>query len=106
MMARMQQDLTRLREENRLLRTPAIPQVVQAPQRAAFTTTMCFSCGKSGHAATRCPNLDESFPFMQPGWQAEKTPGGFIMIPPRVVMDRRWAKMAADPGRGVCLSGQ
>ena len=37
--ARMQQDLTRLREENRLLRTPAIPQVVQAPRRAAFTST-------------------------------------------------------------------
>ena len=29
--ARMQQVLSRLREENRLLRTPAIPQVVQAP---------------------------------------------------------------------------
>ena len=39
MVARMQQDLTRLREENRLLRTPAIPQVVQAPRRAAFTST-------------------------------------------------------------------
>ena len=26
--------------------------------------------------ATRCPNLDESFPFMQRGWRAEKTPGG------------------------------
>ena len=35
----MQQDLTRLREENRLLRTPAIPQVVQAPRRAAFMST-------------------------------------------------------------------
>ena len=35
-----------------------------------------FSCGKSGHAATLCPNLNESFPFMQPGWRAEKTPGG------------------------------
>ena len=50
---------------------------------------VCFSCGKSGYAATRCPNLDESFPFMQPGWRAEKTPGGFIMIPPRVAMNRR-----------------
>ena len=24
---------------------------------------------------TRCPVLDESFPFMLPGWRAEKTPG-------------------------------
>ena len=37
--ARMQKDIATLREENRLLRTPAIPQVVQAPRRAAFTTT-------------------------------------------------------------------
>ena len=37
--ARMQQDLSKLRDENRLLRTPAVPQVVQAPRRAAFTST-------------------------------------------------------------------
>ena len=35
----MQKDIVTLREENRLLRTPAIPQVVQAPRRAAFATT-------------------------------------------------------------------
>ena len=54
-----------------------------------------FFMWKVGHAATLCPNLNESFPFMQPGWRAEKTPGGggggggFIMIPPRVSQDRR-----------------
>ena len=37
--ALMQQDLSRLRDENRLLRTPAVPQVVQAPRRVAFTST-------------------------------------------------------------------
>ena len=62
------------------------------PVRRDWNGVVCFSCGKSGHAATRCPNLDESFPFMQPGWRAEKTPGGFIMIPPRVAMDRRRAE--------------
>ena len=70
---------------------------------------VCFSCGKSGHAATRCPNLDESFPFMQPVWQTEKTPGGFIMIPPRVAMDRRRAENSGRPGRGgggARVSGQ
>ena len=30
--ARMQQDLASLRAENRLLRTPAVPQVVRAPR--------------------------------------------------------------------------
>ena len=37
--ARMQKDIPTLRVENHLLRTPAIPHVVQAPGRAAFTTT-------------------------------------------------------------------
>ena len=64
----------------------------QRPARRDWSDVLCFSCVKSGHAATRCPNLNDSFPFMQPGWQTEKTPGGFIMIPPRVAMDRRRAE--------------
>ena len=36
---RMQQDLANLRAENRLLRTPGVPQVVRAPRQAPFTTT-------------------------------------------------------------------
>ena len=66
----------------------------QRPARRDWSDVLCFSCGKWGHAATRCPNLNDSFPFMQPGWQTEKTPGGFIMIPPRVAMDRRRAENA------------
>ena len=65
------------------------------PVRRDWNGVVCFSCGKSGHAATRCPNLNESFPFMQLGWRAEKTPGGFIMIPPRVSQDRRRAEKGA-----------
>ena len=52
---------------------------------------VCFSCGKAGHSATRCPALYESFPFMLPGLRAETTPGGFIMISPRVAADCRRA---------------
>ena len=37
--ARMQKDLTMLREENLVLRTPATSQVIQAPRRVALTTT-------------------------------------------------------------------
>ena len=61
---------------------------------------MFFSCGKAGHSATRCPALDESFPFMLPGWSAETTPGGFIMISPRVAAERCQAETATDPGGG------
>ena len=34
----IQKDMAILREENRVLRTPATSQVVQAPRRAALTT--------------------------------------------------------------------
>ena len=37
--SRIQKDMAILREENRLVRTPAASQVVQAPRRAALTTT-------------------------------------------------------------------
>ena len=37
--ARMQVDLADLRAENRMLRTPRVPQVTRAPRQAAFTTT-------------------------------------------------------------------
>ena len=46
----------------------------QRPCGRDWTDVVCFSCGKLGHAATRCPNFDESFLFLQPGWQVEKTP--------------------------------
>ena len=39
MVSRIQKHIAVLREENRLLRTPATLQVVQAPRRAALTTT-------------------------------------------------------------------
>ena len=49
----------------------------------------CFSCGKTGHSATRCPTLDVTFPFILPGWKAEKTPMGYLMISPKMATDRR-----------------
>ena len=31
-----------------------------------------FSCGKAGHGTTRCPNLNEAFPFMLPGGEQKR----------------------------------
>ena len=65
--------------------TAPAPQPRQGAFRCGWSAFVCFSCGKAG----RCPTLDETFPFMLPGWKAKKTPGGYIMISPRVAADRR-----------------
>ena len=45
-------------------------------------TVVCFSCGESGHATSRCPVLDDSFPFLPPGWQVDQMGDGFSLRPP------------------------
>ena len=62
------------------------------PVRRGWPEMKCFSCGKSGHGANRCPDLDESFLFILPGWKAEKTQTGFLMISPKMATDRRRAE--------------
>ena len=64
------------------------PQTRQRPIRRDWNSVVCFSSRKLGHSASRCRTLDESFLFMLPGWRAESTPGGFIMISPRVAVER------------------
>ena len=46
------------------------PQTRQRPIRRDWNGVICYTCRMSGHVATRCPALDESFPFMLPGWMA------------------------------------
>ena len=72
----------------------------QRPIRRDWNGIVCFSCGKAGHSATCCPALDESFLFMLPGWRVEMTPGGFIVISPRVVAERRRAENGDGSGGG------
>ena len=43
--------------------------------RRDWSEAICFSCGKMGPPATCCPDYSDSLPFMQPGWQKDKTPG-------------------------------
>ena len=86
--------------------TPVEPKGLEALLHTYFTRTgtrfrqlrqnwsdvKCFSCGKPGHSATRCPTSDVTFPFILPGWKAEKTPTDYLMISPKMAMDRRRAE--------------
>ena len=72
--------------------------------RCNWADVICFSCGKTGHSATRCPKLDVSFPFMLPGWKSENTPNGYLMISPKWTAAGR--KTKTDPEGGVRLSDQ
>ena len=62
------------------------PTATAASTTAATSETATVPEGLVGRDVF--PDFNNSFPFLQPGWQKEKTPGGFIMIPPRVTMDR------------------
>ena len=75
--------------------TPGANTTMKAPEPSPSTSwseVKCFSCGNSGHSAARCPTLDITFPFILPGWKAEKTSVGYMMISPRRAMDRRQAE--------------
>ena len=66
----------------------------QRPVQRDWSAVKCFSCGNTGHSAARCPKLDITFPFMLPGWRAEKMSIGYMMISPRRAMERNRAENA------------
>ena len=65
---------------------PASPSLASwtepGPVHRDWATVVCFSCGKPGHGATRCPALNKAFPCMLPGWKADKVGCGYAMISP------------------------
>ena len=76
------------------------------PMRRDWATVVCFSCGRAGHGATRCPDLNEAFPFMLPGWKAEKVGGGYVMISPMWQWSIAGRETTTDPERGVSRPDQ
>ena len=41
----------------------------------------CFSCGVLTHTTDQCQTLDESFPFLPEGWQADYIGDQYILGP-------------------------
>ena len=53
-----------------------------------WTKIVCFSCGKLCDGVGRCPQLDKTFPYMLPGWSADKVGANYMMISLYVVAER------------------
>ena len=52
-----------------------------SPDPSADSAEGCFSCGGLTHTTDQCRTLDESFPFLPTGWQAEQIGDQFILGP-------------------------
>ena len=67
----------------------------------------CFSCGMLTHETDRCQELDESFPFLPVGWQADKMGDEFLLRPgPTGGPQSNRRETSTDPGRGVSRPDQ
>ena len=72
-----------------LLGAPVIASRARpGPAHRDWTTIVCISCVKSGHSVCRCPEMNETFPYMLLGWSAEKVGGNYMMISPRIAVER------------------
>ena len=60
-------------------------QARPGPARRDWNTIVCFSCGKSGHGVSRCPELNET--FMLPDGRQRRW-AVVVMISPRVAAER------------------
>ena len=52
-----------------------------SPNPLADSAEGCFSCGALTHTTDQCRTLDESFPCLPTGWQAERIREQFILEP-------------------------
>ena len=54
---------------------------VVSPHASTVSAEGCFLCGVLTHTTENCRTLDESFPFLPTGWQAERIRDQFILGP-------------------------
>ena len=54
---------------------------VASPHPSSDSVEGCFSCGGLTHTTDQCLTLDELFPFLPTGWQAEHIRDQFILGP-------------------------
>ena len=52
-----------------------------SPKSSSDSAEGCFSCGVLTHMTDQCQTLDESFPFLPTGWQADRIGDQFILGP-------------------------
>ena len=52
-----------------------------SPNSLSDSLAGCFPCGVLTHTTDQCQTLDESFPFLPTGWQAERIGDQFILGP-------------------------
>ena len=64
-------------------------------------TIVYFTCGKSCHGVSRCPEMNETFPYMLPGCTAEKVGSSYVMISSQVAAERLRAENGQRSGEGV-----
>ena len=50
-----------------------------SPDSLSDSLEGCFSCGALTHTTDQCQTLDESFPFLPTGWQADHVGDKFIL---------------------------
>ena len=92
-------DMEILLQSLRPVGSPATEHSLPAVGRQV-STVMCFSCGESGHAASRCPTLDDTFPFLPPGKRTGRAMDLLCDHPRRWLTNIR-RETLSDPGRGV-----
>ena len=56
-------------------------EVAASPNSLSDSLEGCFSCGVLTHTMDQCQTLDESFPFLPTGWQADYVGDQFVLGP-------------------------